>query len=235
MKDTTVKTSLWENLKSGFTKNFILEDRWKMVLSGIGVTLLISVFSVFWGSILGFILCAMKKSHLTFFQILAKIYSKIMQGTPIVVFLMILYYVIFKSSRIDAIWVAVIGFSLNFGATASEIFKSGIDAIDPGQAEAAYAMGAGKVITFTKVILPQAVKNFFPVFKGSFVALVKSTSIVGYIAIEDLTKVSDMIRSRTYDAFFPLIVTAIIYFLLANILILILNIVEKKFRKEPRI
>lgn len=226
-KDSENEVGFAESIKSSFRKNFIDEERWKLIVSGVGVTLTISVLSGFFGSLLGFGVCFMRISRKKVISGIARGYIKILEGTPIVVFIMILYYVVFGESSISALWVAVIGFSLYFAATCAEIFRSGIEAVDSGQAEAAYAMGTSKFMTFHKIISPQAASNYLPVYKNSFVALVKSTSIVGYIAIEDLTKVSDMIRSRTFDAFFPLITTAIIYFVLANILVMLLNQISK--------
>ena len=145
---------------------------------------------------------------------------------------MILYYVIFGKSGIAAMWVAVIGFSLNFGAYVSEILRSGIDSIDGGQREAALALGYSENQAFFRFIFPQAAVRQLGVYRGEIISLLKNTSIVGYIAIQDLTKMSDIIRSRTYEAFFPLIVTAVIYFLLAWIIPLILKFILKQI--DPR-
>ena len=151
-----------------------------------------------------------------------------------VVLLMILYYVVFGNSGLDAVFVAVIGFSLNLAAYVSEIMRSGIESIDGGQREAALALGFTENQAFFKFIFPQAAQRFLPVYKGEIVSLLKGTSIVGYIAIQDLTKMGDIIRSRTYEAFFPLIVTAVIYFILAWILSLILSRVEISINPKRR-
>ena len=151
-----------------------------------------------------------------------------------VVLLMILYYVIFGKSGLEAVWVAIIGFSLNFGAYASEIMRSGIESIDVGQREAALALGYSENQAFFRFIFPQAAARFLPVYRQEIVSLLKSTAIVGYIAIQDLTKMSDIIRSRTYEAFFPLIVTAIIYFILAWIISLILKLIINRFDFKRR-
>ena len=151
---------------------------------------------------------------------------------------MILYYVIFGKSDINAIWVAIIGFSLNFGAYTSEVMRSGIESIDGGQIEAALALGYTENQAFFKFIFPQAAVRFLPVYRGEIISLLKGTSIVGYIAIQDLTKMSDIIRSRTYEAFFPLIATAVIYFVLAWVLALILKLIlnnlDPKRRKKAK-
>ncbi len=149
-----------------------------------------------------------------------------------VVLLMILYYVIFGKSGMAAMWVAVIGFSLNFGAYVSEILRSGIESIDGGQREAALALGFSENQAFFRFIFPQAAVRQLPVYRGEMISLLKNTSIVGYIAIQDLTKMSDIIRSRTYEAFFPLIATAIIYFIIAWMISLIVKFVLKKI--DPR-
>jgi polar amino acid transport system substrate-binding protein len=151
-----------------------------------------------------------------------------------VVLLMILYYVVFGKSGINAIWVAVIGFSLNFAAYTSEILRSGIESIDGGQREAALALGYSENQAFFKFIFPQASVRQIPVYRGEIISLMKNTSIVGYIAIQDLTKMSDIIRSRTYEAFFPLIATAIIYFILAWIIALVLNLILSKIDPKAK-
>jgi len=218
----------FESISDSFEKNFIREDRWKLILDGIGTTCLITVLSAVFGSILAFLICMFRRTGSRLANAISNIYVKLLQGTPIVVLLMILYYVVLGKSGLEAVWVAVIGFTLNFGAYASEIMRSGIESIDGGQREAALALGYNENQAFFKFIFPQAAVRFLPVYNGEIVSLLKSTSIVGYIAIQDLTKMSDIIRSRTYEAFFPLIATAIIYFILAWIISLILKIILKK-------
>ena len=229
--------SFWEELKSSFNKNFVREDRWKLILRGIGTTCLITLLSVLFGTVLAFLVCMFRRTGSRLANIISNIYVKLLQGTPMVVLLMILYYVIFGRSGLSAVWVAVIGFTLNFGAYTSEIMRSGIDSIDGGQREAALALGYTENRAFFKFIFPQAALRQFPVYRGEVITLLKSTSVVGYIAIQDVTKMSDIIRSRTYEAFFPLIVTAVIYFILAWILSLILKLVlrciDPKRKKSP--
>lgn len=229
--------SFWEELKSSFNKNFVREDRWKLILQGIGTTCLITLLSVLFGTVLAFLVFMFRRTGSRLANIISNIYVKLLQGTPMVVLLMILYYVIFGRSGLSAVWVAVIGFTLNFGAYTSEIMRSGIDSIDGGQREAALALGYTENRAFFKFIFPQAALRQFPVYRGEVITLLKSTSVVGYIAIQDVTKMSDIIRSRTYEAFFPLIVTAVIYFILAWILSLILKLVlrciDPKRKKTP--
>ena len=227
-KTETEKKSFIDSIIDSFERNFIREDRWKLILEGIGTTCLITLLTTIFGTILAFLVCMFRRTGSKLANSISNIYVKLLQGTPMVVLLMILYYVIFGKSGIDAKWVAVIGFTLNFGAYGSEIMKSGIDSIDGGQREAALALGYSENQAFFKFIFPQAAVRFLPVYRGELVSLLKSTSIVGYIAIQDLTKMSDIIRSRTYEAFFPLIVTAIIYFILAWIISIIMSFILNK-------
>lgn len=220
--------------KESFHRTFITENRWKLILNGLGVTILISFCAFIAGSLWGGVLCAMLRSSKKMVSILAKVYVRLLQGTPIVVLLMILYYIVFKNWNISAIVVAIIGFALNLGAYTSQIFRTAIDTVDKGQIEAAAAIGFNKFQVFQKIIFPQAARNALPVYKGEFISLVKSTSIVGYIAIQDLTKAGDIIRSRTYEAFFPLITTAVIYFLITYLFVILLNVLEKEVDPKRR-
>ena len=217
-----------ESIADSFEKNFIRENRWQLIVDGIGTTCLITVLSALFGSVLAFLICMFRRTGSKLANAISNIYVKLLQGTPIVVLLMILYYVVLGKSGLEAVWVAIISFTLNFGAYASEIMRSGIESIDGGQREAALALGYNENQAFFRFIFPQAAVRFLPVYNGEIVSLLKSTSIVGYIAIQDLTKMSDIIRSRTYEAFFPLIATAIIYFILAWIISLILKFILKK-------
>jgi polar amino acid transport system substrate-binding protein len=140
--------------------------------------------------------------------------------------------VVFASVNINPVLVAIIAFGINFAAYVSEMFRSGIESIDKGQKEAGIALGFTKIETFIHIIMPQAMRQVLPVYKGEFISLVKMTSIVGYIAVEDLTKASDIIRSRTFDAFFPLIMAAVIYILISWMLTLVLDYVE--FKVDPK-
>ena len=224
--------AFWQGLKGSVEKNFIRESRWRLIASGIGVTLTISILSALLGTLFGFGLCMLRTRGRKAVSGIIKAFVRIIQGVPLVVLLMVLYYVVFGSVDISAILVAVIGLSVNFGVYVSEMMRTGIEAVDKGQIEAALALGYSRMRTFWKITFPQAARHFLPVYKGEFISMVKMTSIVGYIAIMDLTKASDIIRSRTYEAFFPLIVTAAIYFLLAWSLTSLLNLVE--IRIDPK-
>ena len=221
-------------LAESFRRTFLTEDRYKLVLQGILVTLLISVLSAVFGTLLGFGVCTLRRAKSAWAYVPAKVFIRSVQGTPIVVLLMILYYVVFGGVDINAVFVAVIGFSLNFAAYVSEMMRTGIDAVDKGQHEAAVALGFNRVQVFIWITFPQAVRYALPVFKGEFISMLKSTSVVGYIAIQDLTKMSDIIRSRTYEAFFPLIATALIYFAIAYGMTFLLSLVELKVDPKRR-
>ena len=176
---------------------------------------------------LGALVCFMRMSTRTALNLPARIYINILRGTPVLILLMLIFYVVFASVDINPVLVAIIAFGMNFGAYVSEIFRSGIEGVDKGQTEAGIAMGFTKLKTFVFIILPQTIQRILPVYKGEFISLVKMTSIVGYIAVQDLTKASDIIRARTFDAFFPLIMVAILYFLIAWILMLSLEYLER--------
>ncbi len=220
------RVSFWSKVSNSFHKTFIRESRWKLIAGGIGVSLLISIMAGIIGSLFGFGICLLRMSKKRGPSAFAKVFIRLIQGVPMVVLLMILYYLVFGSVDINAIIVAIIGISINFGVYVGEMMRTGIEAVPTGQREASLALGYNNLQTFSKVIFPQAARHILPVYKGEFISMVKTTSIVGYIAVQDLTKVSDIIRSRTYEAFFPLIVTAIIYFLIAWILTSLLNLIE---------
>jgi polar amino acid transport system substrate-binding protein len=222
------------SLKTSFERTFVREDRWKLVLQGIGVTIFISILSAIFGNIIGFIVCLLRLSRNKIADAFAITYIRILQGTPAVVLLMILFYVVFARSGLDGVWVAIIGFGMNFGAYVSEMMRTGIEAVDKGQMEAALSLGYTKTRAFFKIVFPQAARHFLPVYQGEFISMVKMTSVVGYIAVLDLTKASDIIRSRTYEAFFPLVITAIIYFLIAWALTRVLTAIQKKIDPKNR-
>jgi len=192
------------------------------------VTFLISVMAALLGTILGALVCTMRMSKNKVLQIVAKVYIDLLRGIPQVVLLMLMFYVIFAPLNISGVTVAIITFAMNFAAYVSEMFRTSIESVNKGQTEAGIALGFSKVKTFFNIVLPQAVQRVLPVYKGEFIALVKMTAIVGYIAVQDLTKASDIIRSRTFDAFFPLIMVAILYFVLAWLLTFLLERVQLK-------
>ncbi len=226
--DSQPEKSFFEGVAESFYSNIILENRYVLILEGLRTTIVISVLSILFGSILGGVICLLRMSHQKVCYVFAKIYISILRGTPVLVLLMIIFYVVFASVDIDPVFVAVIAFGLNFAAYVSEMYRTGIESIDRGQTEAGIAMGFTKVKTFVYIILPQAARRILPVYNGEIISLVKMTSIVGYIAVQDLTKASDIIRSRTFDAFFPLIMVAVLYFLISWLLLLLLEYIERR-------
>ena len=226
------EVNFWDGLRASFTRTFIIENRWKLVLNGLKVTVLVSICSGLLGSLMGFGFCMLRRSKKRLASLPTAGFIRLIQGTPIVVLLMILYYIIFGKVDISAVLVAILGFSVNFGVYVSEMMRTGIDAVDKGQIEAAYAIGFTKTRTFRKIIFPQAAKHFLPVFKGEFISMVKMTSVVGYIAIQDLTKVSDIIRSRTYEALLPLVAVAMIYLIMVIGLERLVGLLERRLAKS---
>ena len=204
-----------QSLKDSFVRTFVTEDRWKMLANGFGITLLITFFAVLFGTVLAFPVWLARTSRRAAVAAVAKAYIAILQGTPILVLLMVLFYLVFGAVDIDSLWVAVIGFALNGSAYIGEALRSGIDSVPRGQTEAALALGYAPRRAFFRFVLPQAVRAILPVYRGEVIAVLKATSVVGYIAINDLTKASDLIRSRTYESFFPILTTAFIYFVVA--------------------
>ena len=200
------------SLKASFIRTFITENRWKMLAGGFGITLLITFLSALLGTLLAFPVWWTRTSRVRFVSSCAKAYIAILQGTPVLVLLMVLFYIVFGATDMDGLWIAVIGFGLNLSAYAGEMLRSGVDSVPRGQSEAALALGYTPRRAFFRFVLPQAVRTILPVYRGELIGLLKMTSIVGYIAIGDLTKASDLIRSRTYESFFPIITTAFIYF-----------------------
>ena len=237
--DILAHSSFWNELKEDFNKTFIRENRWKLIVEGIGVTMVISILAILIGSLLGFALYMLSRSDIKILRGLikgiSKVYSRFIAGTPVVVILMILFYVVFGNIRdMSGIVVAILGFSLVFGAFVYEHMQISVDSVDNGQTEAAYALGYNKNNTFFRIVLPQAMKIFLPSYCGQIVELIKATAVVGYIAVNDLTKMGDIIRSNTYEAFFPLIATAVIYFILTWIVASLLKIIKFKFEPKRR-
>ncbi|MBR0435764.1 MAG: ABC transporter substrate-binding protein/permease, partial [Clostridia bacterium] len=219
-------------IADSFQKTFIRENRWKLFLKGIGTTMLITVLSVLFGTILGFAVFMLCRNGNPAANFITRFFVWLVQGMPAVVLLMILYYIIFGRVNISGAAVSVVGFTLVFGSAVFGMLRVGVGAIDKGQLEAAYTLGYTNRKAFFRIILPQALPHFMPAYKGEITALIKATAVVGYVAVQDLTKMGDIVRSRTYEAFFPLIAVAIIYFILAAILTFLVNRIE--IRIDPR-
>lgn len=219
-------------IASSFYKTFIREDRYKLFIDGILTTILITVLSIIFGTLLGFGIYMLYRNISHSWQLVIDALRNIIQKTPIVVILMILYYVILGDVSIKGSYVSIIGLSIIFGCSVTGLLMMGVNSIDKGQMEAATILGYSKNRAFIKIILPQAVINIISGYKSAIITLIKDSAIVGYIAVQDLTKVSDIVRSRTYEAFFPLISSAVIYYLIATLFILLINCIE--FAIEPK-
>jgi polar amino acid transport system substrate-binding protein len=226
------RPSFWQNIADRFYSNIILENRYLLIWAGLKTTAAISIFSILFGTLLGALICFLRMARRRAAQLIAKLYIVLLRGLPVLVLLMLIFYVVFAKVNINPVFVAVLAFGMNFAAYVAEMFRTAIESIDKGQTEAGIAGGFTKTQTFIYIVMPQAVRQVLPVYKGELISLVKTTSIVGYIAVQDLTKASDIIRSRTFDAFFPLIVTALLYFAICGLLLLLLSTVER--RTDPK-
>ncbi len=212
------RSSFISGAAESFHNTFVEESRWKLILSGLGVTILVSTCAGALGLLLGYGTVLARRSGVQWIGKLVDGYQAIMGGVPLVVVLMVLYYVVFGSTNIAGELVAILAFTLAFGSTAGSTMWTAVDGIDVIQEETGLALGYTRKEVFRQIIFPQARQRFMPQLMGQFVSLVKDTAIVGYIAVQDLTRASDLIRARTMDAFFPLISTAIIYFLFCRLL-----------------
>ena len=226
-----------QELKSSFISNFIEDNRWRYITDGLKITLLVTVFAVLIGVVLGFLIAIVRTTHdktgkLKILNAICKVYLTVIRGTPVVVQLMIIYFIIFGSVDISKVLVAIIAFGINSGAYVAEIFRSGIMSIDNGQFEAGRSLGFNYAQTMMYIIMPQAFKNVLPTLCNEFISLLKETSVSGYIALQDLTKGGDIIRSRTYDAFMPLIAVALIYLAMVMIFTKIVSLLERRLRNS---
>lgn len=231
--ETGNSPTFFQKMSDSFYNNIILEDRYLLIVNGILTTAIISILSILLGTLLGGLVCWMRMSPGKVARGIARVYISIIRGIPVLVLLMLIFYVVFARININPVLASVIAFGLNFGAYASEMFRAAIESVDKGQAEAGVASGFTKAQAFVYIVMPQAFRRVLPVYKGEVVSLVKMTSIVGYIAVQDLTKASDIIRSRTFDAFFPLIMTAVLYFAISWLLIALLGGLERKTTRRP--
>lgn len=226
---------MFQTFQDKFYNNFIAEDRWKYIWDGLGVTLKVTFFAVLIGIALGFLVSIVRSTYdktgkLKVLNAICKLYLTVFRGTPVVVQLLIIYFVVFASVDVSKVVVAVLAFGINSGAYVSEIFRSGIMSIDNGQFEAGRSLGFNYTQTMVHIIMPQAFKNVLPALGNEFISLLKETSVSGYIALQDLTKGGDIIRSRTYDAFMPLIAVAAIYLIMVLIFSKLVNILERRLR-----
>ena len=226
-----------QELKSSFISNFIDDNRWRYITDGLKITLLVTVFAVLIGVVRGFLIAIVRTTHdktgkLKILNAICKVYLTVIRGTPVVVQLMIIYFIIFGSVDISKVVVAIVAFGINSGAYVAEIFRSGIMSIDNGQFEAGRSLGFNYAQTMMYIVMPQAFKNVLPTLCNEFISLLKETSVSGYIALQDLTKGGDIIRSRTYDAFMPLIAVALIYLAMVMIFTKLVSLLERRLRNS---
>lgn len=237
----------FQGIADSFTKTFITDDRWLQLLKGLGVTLEITFFALLIGVAIGFLVAIVRSTHdmnlsnrkcrvfgdyvLKIVNAICNVYITVIRGTPVVIQLMIMYYIIFASSR-EGIVAAIISFGINSGAYVAEIVRSGIMSIDRGQFEASRSLGFNYSSTMVHIIIPQAFKNVLPALGNEFIVLLKETSVAGYVALQDLTYVGNLIRSRTYEAFFPLITVAVIYLVIVLIISFFLKKLERRLRNS---
>lgn len=240
----------WADIQAQFDLNFIQKGRWVSIFKGLGNTMQITFFAAILGIAIGIIVAAIRTTYdnnkenmkhnksagyyvLGFFNEISKIYLTVIRGTPVVVQLLIIYFVIFASST-NEILIATLAFGINSGAYVAEILRGGIMAIDKGQFEAGRSIGFNYVQTMVYIIIPQVIKNVLPTLLNEFIALLKETSVAGYVGIMDLTRAGNSIRGVTYSAFMPLIAVALIYLVIVLILTKIVGIIERRLRKSER-
>lgn len=228
---------MWNQFVDTFTRNFIDGNNWHYIVDGLLTTIKITFFAVLVGIIIGALVGTIRstyeKTHkLKALNFVCNLYLTVIRGTPVLVQLLIIYYVIFASVRIDKTLVAVLAFGINSGAYVAEIFRSGIMSIDNGQFEAGRSLGFNYPQTMWYIIMPQAFKNVLPALCNEFIALLKETSVAGYIGLQDLTKGGDIIRSRTYSAYMPLLAVAILYLVIVLIFTQLIKILERRLRQN---
>lgn len=222
-----------------FIFNFLENKRYQFIFTGLKNTLLISLFAVLIGIVLGFLVAIIRSTHdrtgkLKLLNLICRLYLTVIRGTPTMLQLLIMYYVIFATYDPGKLVVAILAFGINSGAYVAEIMRSGIMSIDNGQMEAGRSLGLTYVQTMGYIILPQAFKNVLPALANEFIVLIKETSICGYIGLMDLTRGGDIIRSQTYEALFPLIMVALIYLVLVIFLTFLVGRLERRLRNSER-
>ena len=236
----------YTKVKAEFILNFVEDNRWKYLVTGLGNTLKITLAAVLLGIVIGTLVAIVRstwdqnaermrpgagKSLLHIGDIICKIYLTVIRGTPVVVQLMIMFYIIFATSR-NGVGVAMLAFGVNSGAYVAELIRGGIMAIDKGQLEAGRSLGFDYVQTMRFIIVPQALKNVLPALANEFIVLLKETSVAGYVAVTDLTKGGDIIRGRTFSAFMPLIVVALIYLVMVMFFTWLVGKLERRLRSR---
>lgn len=236
LNDSVSIAEMLENLKLKFIANFITENRYLYLWNGLKITLTITFFAVLIGILLGFLVSIIRSTYdmtgkLKFLNLLCNLYLTVIRGTPVMVQILIFYFIIFASVN-NKILTAVLAFGINSGAYVAEIFRSGIMSIDKGQMEAGRSLGLNYIQSMVYIVMPQAFKNVLPALGNEMIVLLKETAICGYIALEDLTKGGDIIRSRTFDPYMPLLTVAAIYLLIVMIMTHFINKLERRLRNS---
>ena len=222
-----------------FYANFIKDDRWLGLVSGLKVTIIVTLEALLLGVIIGFIVAIIRSYHdktnkLKILNAICKVYLTVIRGTPTMIQILIMYLVVFGSSSLDSIIIGGIAFGINSGAYVAEIVRSGIMSIPIGQTEAGRSLGLNYAQTMRLIIVPQAFKNVLPALVNEMIVLIKETAIIGYIGEQDLTKAAKIIQSRTFDAFMPLLAAAVIYLALVMLLTFFMNKLERRLRNSER-
>lgn len=243
-----VTINWFDDFKVKFITNFIVNDRWKLLLTGLGNTLLIAFFAVLLGLVLGFLVAIVRSTSemqdrnrkkktigsviFKIIDVICKVYLTVIRGTPVLVQLMIIYFVIFESTGVSKIFAAVVAFGVNSGAYVAEIIRSGIMSIDKGQFEAGRSLGFNYPKTMIYIILPQALKNALPALANEFIVLLKETSVSGFIGLTEITRAGDIIRSRTFEPLLPLLAVALIYLAIVMVLTKLVGLLERRLRRS---
>ena len=231
----------WQKLVDDFMSNFVVDNRWKFLVDGLAVTLKVTALAVVVGLLLGFLVAVVRTVHeetgrFKILNAIAGAYLTFFRGTPVVVQLMLIYFVVLGQwmGITNKLLAAVLAFGINSGAYQAEIFRAGIQSIPRGQFEAGRSLGFSYAQTMVTIIMPQALKNILPTLCNEFITLLKETSVAGYIALQDLTKGGDIIRSRTYSAFMPLIAVALIYLVMVLVLTNLIRRLERRLKRSER-
>ena len=230
---------MWQDFVSKFTLNFIKEDRWKFILRGLGVTIEITIFALIIGIVIGLLVALVKTTYentgkLKIANAITNVYLTIIRGTPVVVQLLIVYFVVFSTIRVDKVVAAVLTFGINSGAYQAEIFRAGIQSIPRGQFEAGRSLGFSYPQTMINIIMPQVIKNVLPTLANEFIVLMKETSVASYIALDDLTKAGDVIRSKTYSAMMPFLAVALLYLIMVMLFSYLVKLLERRLARSGR-
>ena len=240
----------FNDLKRQFILNFIEKDRWKLMVTGLENTLKITIVAALIGIVIGILLASIRSTYdkqyetlkkhkgvkyyiLRTLNFIAQIYLTVIRGTPVVVQLLIAFFIIFASAK-NGVTIAMLAFGINSGAYVAEIFRGGIMAIDNGQFEAGYSLGFNYFQTMIFIVIPQVVKNVLPMLLNEFIALLKETSVAGYVAVTDITRAGNVIRGTTFSPFMPLIAVALFYLIMVMILTQVVKRVERRLRKSER-